>query len=222
MERRLRAVEDRIAGACRRAGRRREEVTLVVVTKTVGPEVAGWLHALGVRDLGESRPQELWRKRAVLPPDVRWNLIGHVQRNKIERTLPVHLIHSVDSLRLLEALNEHGTRVRTPVRVLLQVNVSREGAKQGFPVAEMPAVATRLADFGALRVAGLMTMAPLESDPERCRPVFAGLRELRDRLRPAMPSPHNLKELSMGMSNDFEVAIEEGATLVRLGSVILT
>ncbi len=207
----LARVEERIAAACQRAGRSRDSVTLVAVTKTVSVEIASELVLLGPRDLGENRPQELWRKRELIP-DVRWHLIGHLQRNKIERTVPiVHRIHSVDSFRLLKALDQYG-----PAMVLLEFNCSDEPTKGGFSPLEVDQVIEALSGLRQLRVTGLMTMAALQADPERCRPTFQRLRLLRDRIHATYP----LHELSMGMSNDFEVAIEEGATLVRLGSVL--
>jgi pyridoxal phosphate enzyme (YggS family) len=219
---RLAAVEGRLTAACRRAGRSRGEVRLVAVTKTVSPAVAALLPGLGVADLGESRPQELWRKAAALPASVRWHLIGHLQRNKVERTLPlVTMVHSVDSPRLLDALEaEAGKRPGEPVSVLLEVNASREADKHGFAPEELPALAGRIATVTLLRVTGLMTMAAITGDPEQCRPTFAELRRLRDELNAELPPERRLTELSMGMSNDFEVAVEEGATLVRLGSVL--
>jgi pyridoxal phosphate enzyme (YggS family) len=208
----LAGVEERIAAACRRAGRRRDSVTLVAVTKTVEVEVAALLVELGVRDLGESRPQELWRKAAALPDGVRWHLIGHLQRNKIERTVPLaHRIHSVDSLRLLEALE--AAEAERPIEALLEVNCSGEASKQGFAPEALGAVVPAIERLRRVRVVGLMTMAAFEEDPRRCRPAFALLRRLREQ------TP-GLRELSMGMSNDFEVAIEEGATMVRLGRVL--
>jgi pyridoxal phosphate enzyme (YggS family) len=217
---RLGAVEERIQEACRRAGRDRSEVTLVAVTKTVSADVAAELPKLGVLDLGENRPQELWRKAALLP-SARWHLIGHLQRNKVEQTLPlVHCIHSIDSERLLTAVEEVAGKRQRRVPVLLEVNVSGEASKHGFTPEEVLRLAPRLAGLRSAQVRGLMTMAPLEEDPERCRPVFAGLRQARDRLRRELGETHTLSDLSMGMSNDFELAIEEGATLVRLGSVL--
>jgi pyridoxal phosphate enzyme (YggS family) len=217
---RLHSAEDRITAACRRAGRARGEVTLVAVTKSVGPAVATRMAELGVRDLGENRPQELWRKAAVLP-SVRWHLIGHLQRNKIDRTLPlVHRIHAIDSLRLLEALEQEAGRRRQTVEVLLECNTSGEANKQGFSVAEVPALVPQLAKCRHVHISGLMTMAAFEPEPEKCRPAFALLRGLRDQLRPQFAAPHHVQQLSMGMSNDFEVAIEEGATLIRLGTVL--
>lgn len=218
---RLQAVEKRIEAACRRARRQRLEVTLVAVTKTVNSEIAALLPPLGVLDLGESRPQELWRKTALLSPSIRWHQVGHLQRNKIAATLPLaHLIHSVDSLRLLSAIDLEATKLDRKVEVLLEVNVSGEVSKHGFRPDEFPAVMKAMGELSHVQVTGLMTMAALEQDAERCRPTFAELRWLRDQWRRDLTPPHHLDRLSMGMSNDFEVAIEEGATLVRLGTVL--
>jgi pyridoxal phosphate enzyme (YggS family) len=214
----LARIEQRLRSACARAGRTRECVTLVAVTKTVSADVAALLPELGVRDLGENRPQELWRKAEAIPA-VRWHLIGHLQRNKVERTLPlIHRLHSVDSIRLLAALDA----VEQPrsVEVMLEVNCSGESSKQGFAPAEVPALAPALRALRNVRVVGLMTMAAYEDQPERCRPSFALLRRLLDELRQLAGDVHPLAELSMGMSSDFEVAIEEGATAVRLGTVL--
>jgi pyridoxal phosphate enzyme (YggS family) len=218
---RLHAVEERIRAACHRAGRPREEVRLVAVTKTVSPSIAAVLPELGVTDLGESRPQELWRKAAALSKRVRWHLVGHLQRNKVDRTLPlVHLIHSVDSLRLLEALEHEAAEQPLPISTLLEVNASGESQKHGFGLEEIPKLLPQLSKLEHVRVTGLMTMAALEEDAERCRPTFAKVRAIRDRLRGQLKLPHQLDQLSMGMSNDFEVAIEEGATLVRIGTAL--
>ncbi len=222
LQHRLSAVEERLAAACRRAGRARAEVTLVAVTKTVSAEVADILLELGLVDLGENRPQELWHKAAALPATVRWHLIGHLQRNKVERTLPlVRLIHSVDSWRLLQALEQEAAQQQRTVPVLLEVNASGEASKHGFAPAELPGLVSALEGLRQVHVQGLMTMAALEEGPEECRPTFAALRELRDRLGSQLAPPHLLQQLSMGMSNDFEVAVEEGSTLVRLGTVLV-
>ncbi len=216
---RLAAVEERLHAACRRAGRAQSAVTLVAVTKTVSSEIAALLPGLGVMDLGESRPQELWRKAAVVPPPVRWHLIGHLQRNKIERTLPlVECIHSVDSVRLLEALEETCRQASRSLPVLLEFNASGEASKHGFASEDVPRLAARLAELRHVHIEGLMTMAAYEEQAERTRPTFAALRALRDQLAAEWGRP--LPHLSMGMSNDFEIAVEEGATLVRLGTVL--
>ena len=215
------AVQRRIEAACRRAGRPSTEVTLVAVTKTVQPEVAGLLPSLGLADLGESRPQELWRKAAALPATVSWHLIGHLQRNKIARTLPlVHCIHSVDSVRLLDALEQEAAKIDRTVPIFLEVNASGEANKHGFTPAQATGLAARIKALRHLDVLGLMTMAAFEESPASARPTFAALRALRDRLRESLQAPRSLPHLSMGMSNDFEVAIEEGATFVRIGTAL--
>jgi len=220
VEANLRRVEERIAEACAGAGRERGDVTLVAVTKSVGPEVAAVLPELRVFDVAESRPQALWAKATTLPT-VRWHLVGHLQRNKVERTLPlVKLIHSVDSLRLLETIESEAERLGRVADVLVEVNVSGEAAKGGFAPSELPAVGERASLLRNVRVRGLMTMAPLSDNPQLARPTFAGLRQLRDQLRSEFISPHRLEHLSMGMTGDFEVAIEEGATIVRIGTAL--
>jgi pyridoxal phosphate enzyme (YggS family) len=213
-------VESRLAAACERAGRSRRDVTLVGVTKSVSESIAAELFALGVRDLGEGRPQELWHKSALLP-DARWHLVGHLQRNKIDRTLPlVHRLHSVDSLRLLDALE--ATPGERPIDVFLEVNCSGEAAKQGFAPEDTAKLGDKLRSLTRVRVCGLMTMAAVADDPEAARPTFARLRTLRDRMRDELGGLHPLDELSMGMSGDFEVAVEEGATCVRVGTILFT
>jgi pyridoxal phosphate enzyme (YggS family) len=217
---RVSALENRIDLACARAGRSRADVTLVAVTKSVPVAVAALLPELGLLDLGENRPQEFWRRAAALP-SARWHFIGHLQRNKIERTLPeVHLLHSVDSVRLLTALEKEAEKQRRKVPVLLEVNASREANKQGFAPETLPRLMSELAKLKHVHVRGLMTMAALVDDPEQCRPTFAAMRQLRDRLRNSVAAPHELVHLSMGMTNDFEVAIEEGATFVRVGTAL--
>jgi pyridoxal phosphate enzyme (YggS family) len=218
---RLKAVEERIQAACLRAGRRREEVTLVAVTKTVNAEVAGLLPDLGQLDLGESRPQELWRKAAILPSLIHWHLVGHLQRNKIERTLPLaSLIHSVDSERLLAALDTEAAKRQRSIEVLLEVNASGEGSKHGLAPCDVPALISTIANLRYVQVRGLMTMAAYEENPEQTRPTFIALRILRENLRQQWGVTAQLDHLSMGMTNDFEIAIEEGATFVRIGTAL--
>lgn len=215
---RLADVESRIVAACQRAGRLREDVTLIAVTKTVSPQVAAVLPELGIHDLGESRPQELWKKADAIA-GIRWHLIGHLQRNKLDKTIPlVTLVHSVDSVRVLEALGAFGTKRGTPVRVLLEVNCSREDAKGGFRPDEVSALGDKAMSLSGVQLDGLMTMAANHDDPQLCRPTFIELHTLRDQLRSV--TGLSLPHLSMGMSNDFEVAIEHGATFVRLGSTL--
>ena len=215
-----------------------DEITLVGVTKYVGQREAAELVAAGCHDLGESRPQELWNKARRLyrepgagpspawsAPNIRWHLIGHLQRNKVRRTLPlVSLIHSVDSERLLAAINEAQAEIAggsdPPCNVLLEVNTSGEAAKHGLAPDEVEPLLAAAPQFPHVRICGLMTMAALEGGPDVAARNFATLRELRDRLKPNAPDCVQLNELSMGMSGDFEIAIREGATIVRVGSLL--
>lgn len=225
----LQRVRQRIVRATERAGRTADEITLVGVTKYVGVRETEALVAAGCCDLGESRPQELWSKADALASKdglagIRWHLIGHLQRNKIRRTLPlVSLIHSVDSLRLLAAIDEARAEASDnapPVSVLLEVNTSGESAKHGLAPNEVEPMLTAALNYPRVAVRGLMTMAALDGGPEIAACNFAALRELRDRLRTTIPDSIQLNELSMGMSGDFEIAIREGATIVRVGSLL--
>jgi hypothetical protein len=215
-------VRSRMAAAAVRAGRRAEDVQLVGVTKYVGPKEIRALVAAGCADLGESRPQQLWDRAAELRDlPIRWHLIGHVQRNKVERTLPlVATIHSVDSLRLAEAIDAAAGKLDRTVPVLLEVNISREPAKHGFAAEEIGPLLPKLIELAHIEIRGLMCMAGLEGGGEEARRDFAGLRALRDRLQASCPATVRLDELSMGMSGDYEIAIEEGATMVRVGSAL--
>lgn len=219
----IQRVRERIAQAAARCGRSPEEITLVAVTKYGPAEVARALVAEGLADLGESRPQELWRKAEALADlPVRWHLVGHLQTNKVRRTLPlVQWIHSVDSPRLLAAIDAEAAHIPRRVAVLLEVNLSGEPAKHGWPPEAMDEAIQVAAACHHVEVRGLMTMAPLTGGLAAARQTFAGLRALRDRLQSLCPPQVRLTELSMGMSGDLEVAIEEGATLVRVGSALL-
>jgi pyridoxal phosphate enzyme (YggS family) len=218
---RIQRVEARIAAACQRAERPRSSVCLIAVTKRSSLKVVRLLPELGVHNLGENRPQALWARAGAGIAGARWHLIGPLQRNKVDKTLPVvDLIHSVDSEKLLVALDEEAIRQGRSVDALIQVNASGEDSKQGIYPEEVVDLFPRIGQLKAVRIRGLMTLAAPEADPERCRPTFAVLRSLRDRLARELPAPHTLTELSMGMSNDFEIAIEEGATMVRLGTVL--
>lgn len=215
---RLSNVRERIAAACARAGRPADAVRLVPVSKTVGPETTALLPALGCAELAENRPQALWAKAAAVP-GVSWHFVGHLQRNKIDRTLPlVSLLHSLDNTRLLEALDAECAKQGRTLDALIEVNISRESAKGGFAPDELPALAETIGRCPRVRVLGLMGMAAYSDDPEAARPAFAELRQLRDAMRDAWGLP--LPELSMGMSGDFEVGVEEGATLVRVGTTL--
>jgi pyridoxal phosphate enzyme (YggS family) len=238
LQARLEIVLERVATAAARAGRRPEEVQLVAVSKTVPAERVAALAHLGVRCFGENRVEEAEEKlptiRALLGPEAyeaqRWCLVGHLQSRKAARALHIFdEIHSVDSLRLAARLDRHLADREQPLPVLLEINVSGEAAKYGLPAGGWPgdpeqvsALYEQIEAILALRrlaVQGLMTVAPLVPDPEAVRPVFWRLRELRDALARRWPE-HPWQELSMGMSDDYEVAIEEGATMIRLGRAI--
>ncbi len=218
----LEEIRNRMAQAARRAGRPPESITLVAVTKYVAPPLIRALVEAGCRTLGESRPQHLWQKAEQLADlDIQWHLVGHLQRNKVRRTLPyIAWLHSADSIPLLEALQHHASPLSRPLATLLEVNISGEPTKHGFAPHQLPPVLERLPNYPHVAVRGLMTMARLEGGPEAARADFAALRELRDRLKQQFGAAVCLDELSMGMSGDFEVAIEEGATMVRIGSAL--
>jgi hypothetical protein len=233
----LHRVQERIARAAESAGRRAEEVLLVGVTKYVDTRATAELIAAGCTDLGESRPQELWKKAELLPGEfasaggdlaatrsIHWHLIGHLQRNKVARTLPlVTLIHSVDSERLLAEINSARQAAGDnlpPVPVLLEVNTSGEPAKHGLAPNDVEGLLISASRYEYILVRGLMTMAALEGGAAIAARNFASLRELRNRLKRNAPNNVTLDELSMGMSDDFEIAIREGATIIRIGSLL--
>lgn len=209
-------VRERIAAARTRGGHG-QQVTLIAVTKTHGPDAVEAAYAAGVEDVGENRVQEAEQKMAHVTVPVRWHLIGHLQRNKARNATRFHLVHGVDSERLAAALHDEAVKQATTLDVLVQVNVSGEASKGGFALTELRAVADRLLTMPSLRVRGAMTMAPFDAPEAVLRQVFAGARTSRDTLRAA---GHPAEFLSMGMSGDFEVAVEEGATHVRLGTVL--
>ncbi len=216
----LEGVLSRVAEAAKRSGRDPSAIRLVAVTKKNPPEWIRPLVEAGARDLGENYPQELWAKADALADlPVRWHLIGHLQSNKAKKTIPlVRMIHSIDSLKLLRVVAELAEGMAEPPAVCLQVNTSAEPAKHGWSEEALLADADAIAAIRTVPVVGLMTMAALGTTAEEARPSFARLREVRDILRPR--TGLDLNELSMGMSNDFDVAIEEGATVIRVGSAL--
>ena len=215
-------IRGRIADAAARSGRPAEAVTLVAVTKYVGLDLIRAVAAAGCEDLGESRPQQLCQRAAEISgPAIRWHMIGHLQRNKVRRTLPlVCLVHSVDSLGLVEAVDRVAGELSLRVPVLLEVNLAGEASKDGLDPAGVEPLLAELPKYSHVEVRGLMCMAALDGGPETARGSFAALREFRDRLRGQVPEGVCLDELSMGMSGDYEVAVEEGATIVRVGSAL--
>jgi pyridoxal phosphate enzyme (YggS family) len=213
---RVAEVRERVAAAVARGGHR-QDVTLVAVTKTHGPEAVHAAWDAGVRDVGENRVQEATAKMERVDVPVRWHLIGHLQRNKVKALENVALVHSLDSGRLADALSDYGIARGRAVDALVQVNASGEESKGGYSMDELVPEAERLTGLVGVRVRGVMTMAPFEADEGVLRATFGGARAARDLLREA---GHPADELSMGMSNDYQVAVEEGATLVRLGTVL--
>jgi PLP dependent protein len=213
IKRNVAAIRKRIAGAAARAGRSPSEVTLVAVTKMVDPPAIREAFAAGLRDFGESRIQEAREKippLSSLCPSAVWHLVGHLQTNKAGDAAGLFgMIHSVDSLKVAEAISRHAG---ADMPVLIQVNVAGEASKHGFSLQDTIPALERIARLPHVRIKGLMTIAPYVDDPEDVRPVFRRLRLMRDAL--------GLEHLSMGMSDDFEVAIEEGATLVRIGRAV--
>lgn len=217
----LQSVQNRIAAACAVSGRREDEVTLVAVTKLVTPVEVRELYRLGVRDFGENRVADgLEQKEALAETDSRWHLIGHLQRNKAADALAggFTFIHSVESLKLVDVLDKECEKLGCRAQILLEANVSGETSKYGAAPVELPFLADRAEKAANLDLLGLMTMAPLTDNPESSRPHFRKLRELRDELSVTLGRP--LPHLSMGMTGDFEVAVEEGATLVRVGTAL--
>jgi PLP dependent protein len=214
-------VRDRIARAAERSGRSPDTISLVAVTKYGDVAAARALAAAGCTVLGESRPQELCRKAvALMDKPVSWHLIGHLQRNKVTRTLPVvEAIHSVDSDRLIEAI-AHAPYVPHRISILIEVNISRDVRKHGIEPDDLLPLIERVPDHPNICLRGLMAMAGLRQGSGETHAGFARLRKLRDTVRPQCPSWVSLDDLSMGMSADFETAIEEGATIVRIGSLL--
>ena len=213
---RVAEVRGRIAEAVRRGGHG-QPVRLVAVTKTHGPEVVEAVHACGIEDVGENRVQEALEKQAGVTVPVRWHLIGHLQRNKVKALEHFWLLHALDSARLADAVSQYGVGRGRPVDALLQVNVVDEETKGGFSLAEVAGEAERLRGRPGVRVVGAMTMAPFAADEATLRRCFTGARRAREALRAA---GHPAEELSMGMSGDYEIAVEEGATMVRVGTVL--
>ncbi|MCB9116555.1 MAG: YggS family pyridoxal phosphate-dependent enzyme [Caldilinea sp.] len=217
-------VRTRIGAAAERSGRRPDDVLLVAVSKTHPIEDIVAAMAAGQRDFGENRLEELWTKveqaRSLHLDAIRWHMIGNIQSRKTRDAVgPFVLIHSIDRAKIAARLSRDAEAAGNVMKVLVEVNVSGEASKHGFTPDELLAQAGELLALPGIDVAGLMTMAPFEAEPEATRPVFRALRSLRERLADAYPAG-DWNELSMGMTNDFEVAIEEGATIVRIGSAI--
>lgn len=217
----LHDVEKKIQAACERAGRKREEVTLIAVSKTKPVEVLQEAYDLGVRVFGENKVQELTEKYDALPRDIRWHMIGHLQTNKVKYIVEkAELIHSVDSIRLAQAIEKEAAKRERTVDILVEVNVAEEESKFGVRVDEVIPFIEKLALFSHIHVCGLMTIAPFVENPEENRPIFKNLHKLSVDIAHKNIDNVNVNILSMGMTNDYEVAIEEGATMVRVGTGI--
>jgi pyridoxal phosphate enzyme (YggS family) len=213
---RVAEVRERVAAAVARGGHG-QKVTIVAVTKTHGPDAVRAAWEVGLADVGENKVQEALAKMDEVSVPVRWHLIGHLQRNKVKALEHFALVHSIDSARLADAVSELGVARRRAIDALVQVNVAGEATKGGFAPEELAAEAERFVTRAGIRVVGVMTMAPLDADEATLRRVFRGARGARELL---VSAGHPAFGLSMGMSNDYEVAVEEGATMIRLGTVL--
>ncbi len=217
----LQQVEENIALACEKAGRKREEVTLVAVSKTKPVSVLFEAYGIGVRDFGENKVQEICEKRESLPSDIRWHMIGHLQRNKVKHIIrDVALIHSVDTYRLAEEINIHAKKIKRIVPILIEVNIAGEATKFGVDAEETMQLAEEISKLDNLRVKGLMAVAPYVENAEDNRHYFQKIRELSVDIARENIDNVSMGVLSMGMTGDYTVAIEEGATIVRVGTGI--
>lgn len=217
----LAVVEKNIADACKRSGRSRSDVTLVAVSKTKPNEMIGEVYALGVRDFGENYPQELKAKHDTLPSDIRWHMIGHLQRNKVKYLIErVCMIHSVDTEELAETISEQAVKHHLVMPVLAEVNMAEEDTKFGIRPQDAEDFVRRISVLPGIAVRGLMTIAPYVENPEDNRVHFRNLNNLSIDIGRKNIDNVAMCELSMGMTNDYMVAVEEGATLVRVGTGI--
>ena len=215
----LKNVEEKIAQACLRSGRSQDEVTLIAVSKTKPVEMMQEAIAYGITTFGENKVQEITEKQKVLTQPLNWHMIGHLQRNKVKYIAgKVALIHSVDSLRLAKTISEEAVKHNCEIQILIEVNVAGEESKFGVSVEETLPLIEEIAKLPAIHVEGLMTIAPYVEDPEENRPVFRKLKELSVDIAAKNINNVRMAILSMGMTGDYEVAVEEGATLVRVGT----
>ncbi len=214
-------VENNILDACERSGRNPEEVTLIAVSKTKPVEMLQEVYNEGIRDFGENYVQELADKIEIMPKDIRWHMIGHLQRNKVKYLVgKVACIHSVDSLRLAEVINERSIKLGVVTEIMAEVNIAGEESKFGFTRDEVFDFAEKVSTMEGVKLVGLMTSAPYVNDPEENRQYFRGMKSLSVDINEKNINNINITELSMGMTNDYIVAVEEGATHVRVGTAI--
>lgn len=214
-------VENNILDACERSGRNPEEVTLIAVSKTKPVEMLQEVYNEGIRDFGENYVQELADKIEIMPKDIRWHMIGHLQRNKVKYLVgKVACIHSVDSLRLAEVINERSIKLGVVTEIMAEVNIAAEESKFGFTRDEVFDFAEKVSTMEGVKLVGLMTSAPYVNDPEENRQYFREMKSLSVDINEKNINNINITELSMGMTNDYIVAVEEGATHVRVGTAI--
>ncbi|HEX7056146.1 MAG TPA: YggS family pyridoxal phosphate-dependent enzyme [Bacilli bacterium] len=222
LQKRLQTVENRIRSACEKAGRSRDEIKIIAVTKYVGVAETRQILAAGITNIGENRWQVAKPKWEELAPLADWHFIGQLQTNKVKDVVgKFAYIHSLDRISLADEIRKKAVALGITVSCFIQVNVSGEKTKSGLAPDELSAFAKQVGAYEGIRIVGLMTMAPHVADPEDARPVFRGLRRLRDDLNRSGVLPYEANELSMGMSNDYAIAVEEGATWLRLGSVLV-
>ncbi len=214
-------INGEIEAACQRAGRSRDEVQLVAVTKTIDESIVNDSLKYGITDIGENKVQEIQRKFENIDDGIRWHLIGHLQRNKVKYIIDkVDMIHSVDSLRLAEEIDKRAGLIERTIDVLIQLNISHEETKFGINLNDLKDMIAEIDKLENVRVKGLMTMAPFFEEPEEAREIFRKMKDIFEELKYNVYNHVEMKHLSMGMTNDYIVAIEEGATLVRVGTGI--
>lgn len=217
----LRQVEKRIEEACKKGNRKREEVTLIAVSKTKPVSMIETIYEAGVREFGENKVQELCEKYELMEKDIHWHMIGHLQRNKVRQVIEkAYLIHSVDSLRLAQQIEQEAAKLGKIVSILVEVNVAKEVSKFGIMLEETESFLEKISAFKHISVQGLMTTAPFVENPEENRIYFRKLYQLSVDIKAKNIDNINMHFLSMGMTNDFEVAIEEGANIIRIGTGI--
>lgn len=217
----LEHVEARIQAACKRAGRERSEVTLIAVSKTKPVPMLNAAYQAGIREFGENKVQELCEKYGEFPSDLHWHMIGHLQRNKVKQVIDkAYLIHSVDSVRLAEQIETEAAKLNKIMPVLIEINAAGEESKFGLALSEAEDYIRKISDFHHILVKGLMTVAPFVENPEENRIYFHNLKQLSVDINNKNIDNVDMDILSMGMTNDYEIAIEEGATHVRVGTGI--
>jgi pyridoxal phosphate enzyme (YggS family) len=214
-------IKEEIKKICHHCGRNHEDITLIAVTKTIDPERINDAVDCGIADLGENKVQEIMDKYDAVSKNIKWHLIGHLQTNKVKYIIDkVGLIHSVDSIKLAEEISKRAEKNNITKDVLVQINVAEEETKFGIGLEEAVDFVKSISGFGSIRIKGLMTIAPYMEDPEGVRPVFRQLKEKFDELAQMNLPNTDMKYLSMGMSNDYQIAIEEGANMIRIGTAI--